>query len=51
VSDNYQEFFLELGVEEIPAWMIPGALRDLRGALEKGLREANLLPSPPSSPR
>ena len=45
MSDNHQEFFLELGVEEIPAWMIPGALRDLRTPLEKGIREANLAPA------
>src|SRR5690349_10784078 len=36
---------MELGVEEIPAWMIPGALRDLRATLEKGLREVNLAPA------
>lgn len=33
------EFLLEIGVEEVPDWMIPGALKDLekrfRGALEK----------------
>jgi glycyl-tRNA synthetase beta chain len=45
VADSYQEFFLELGVEEIPAWMIPGALRDLRAAFEKGIKEQNLAPA------
>ncbi len=44
MKEKYQEFFLELGVEEIPAWMIPGALRDLRQHLEKGLTENNLAP-------
>jgi glycyl-tRNA synthetase beta chain len=45
VPETYQEFFLELGVEEIPAWMIPGALRDLRAAFEKGIKEQNLAPA------
>ena len=44
MADNDQEFFLELGVEEIPAWMIPGALRDLRTSFEKGIKENNLAP-------
>jgi len=36
------EFLLEVGVEEIPAWMIEGALADLKRRLEEGLREARL---------
>ncbi len=36
------EFFLEIGVEEIPAWMIEPALLDLRTALSKGLGDAQV---------
>jgi glycyl-tRNA synthetase beta chain len=36
------EFLLEVGTEEIPAWMIEGALADLKRRLEEGLREARL---------
>ena len=37
---------LEVGVEEIPAWMIEGALADLKRRLEAGLREARLTGDP-----
>ena len=36
-------FLLEIGTEEIPDWMIPGALKHL-GELFTGLLEANKLP-------
>ena len=46
------EFLLEVGVEEIPAWMIAGALADLKRRLEEGLRKARLFsdPADPSDP-
>ena len=37
-----QEFLLEIGVEEIPHWMIPGALRDLERGFLAALEDANL---------
>ncbi len=40
------EFLLEVGVEEIPAWMIEGAVSDLKRLLEEGLREARLSGEP-----
>lgn len=43
MEEKFQEFLLELGVEEIPAWMIPSALADLRRNLEKGLTESKLV--------
>jgi len=43
------EFLLEVGVEEIPAWMIEGALAELKRRLEEGLREARLSGDPPVS--
>ncbi len=51
------EFLLELGCEEIPAWMIERAANELKALLEKYLSESSLLvgallaaPSTPSSP-
>lgn len=44
-----QEFLLEIGVEEIPAWMIAGALAELKRRLEEGLRESRLSVDPPVS--
>ena len=41
---------LEVGVEEIPAWMIAGALADLKRRLEEGLREARLTGDSASAP-
>jgi len=41
------EFLLEVGVEEIPAWMVEGAVSDLKRRLEAGLREARLSGEPP----
>jgi len=41
------EFLLEVGAEEIPAWMIEGALGELKRRLEEGLREARLSGEPP----
>lgn len=40
------EFLLEVGVEEIPARMIEGAISDLKRRLEGGLREARLFGEP-----
>ena len=37
-----QEFLLEIGVEEIPHWMIPGALTDLESGFQEALEDANL---------
>ena len=37
-----EEFLLEIGVEEIPHWMIPGALRDLERGFLEALEDANL---------
>ena len=37
-----EEFLLEIGVEEIPHWMIPGALRDLECGFLAALEDANL---------
>ena len=37
-----EEFLLEIGVEEIPHWMIPGALRDLERGFLAALEDANL---------
>ncbi len=37
-----QEFLLEIGAEEIPHWMIPGALRDLERGFLAALEDANL---------
>ncbi len=37
-----QEFLLEIGVEEIPHWMIPGALTGLERGFLEALEEANL---------
>ena len=37
-----QEFLLEIGVEEIPHWMIPGALKDLERGFLGALEDANL---------
>src|SRR5882762_1425250 len=35
-------FLLELGVEEIPDWMIPGALDNLRSLFEETLNKAGV---------
>jgi glycyl-tRNA synthetase beta chain len=37
------EFLLEVGVEEIPAWMIEGALADLKRRLEEALQKYHVL--------
>ena len=37
-----EEFLLEIGVEEIPHWMIPGALNDLERGFLEALEDANL---------
>ena len=37
-----QEFLLEIGVEEIPHWMIPGALKDLERGFLGALEDADL---------
>ena len=37
-----QEFLLEIGVEEIPHWMIPGALKDLERGFLGALDDADL---------
>jgi glycyl-tRNA synthetase beta chain len=41
------EFLLEIGTEEIPAWMIPGARASLRELLEKELAARGLLVGKP----
>jgi glycyl-tRNA synthetase beta chain len=41
------EFLLELGCEEIPAWMIERACRELKALLEKYLLEAALIEGSP----
>lgn len=38
-----REFLLEIGTEEIPAWMIPGALASLRELLQAQFQAAGLL--------
>ena len=43
------EFLLELGCEEIPAWMIERAASELKASLQKHLSESSLLPSPSST--
>jgi glycyl-tRNA synthetase beta chain len=37
-----KEFLLEVGTEEIPAWMLPSALDDLRRLLTEGLEKLGL---------
>jgi glycyl-tRNA synthetase beta chain len=44
-----KEFLLELGVEEIPAWMIPSALTDLKRLLSEGLDQLGLTEEQPLS--
>jgi glycyl-tRNA synthetase beta chain len=39
---DMKEFLMELGVEEIPAWMIPRALDDLKRLLTEGLNSFGL---------
>jgi glycyl-tRNA synthetase beta chain len=46
-SDARAEFLLEVGCEEIPAWMILPACRELKALLEKYLNEAALLDGSP----
>ena len=41
------EFLLEVGCEEIPAWMIEPACRELKALLEKPLRDSGLLETSP----
>ena len=43
------EFLFEVGTEEIPAWMIEGALADLKRRLEEGLTASRLSGDPPVS--
>ena len=43
------EFLLEVGTEEIPAWMIEGALADLKRRLEEGFAKFRLSGAPPVS--
>ena len=45
--DSRAEFFLEIGCEEIPAWMIERACRELKALLEKYLLEAALIEGSP----
>ncbi len=49
------DFLLEIGCEEIPAWMLPGAQASLKGLLEKELSARGLLKDKPveiySTPR
>ena len=42
-TKTHGEFFFEIGCEEIPAWMIPKALQELKVLLEKYLAAAGLL--------
>ena len=42
-SKTHADFFLEIGCEEIPAWMIPKALQELKVLLEKYLGAAGLI--------
>jgi glycyl-tRNA synthetase beta chain len=42
VDSKPQEFLLEVGTEEIPAWMIPNALADLKRLLTEGLEKLGL---------
>src|SRR5689334_23486300 len=37
-------FLLEIGVEEIPDWMIPGALENLRSLFEEALAKPSVAP-------
>jgi glycyl-tRNA synthetase beta chain len=37
-----QRFLLEIGVEEVPDWMIPAALDNLRSLFEDTLRKAGV---------
>ena len=39
-----EEFLLEIGVEEIPHWIIPGALRDLERGFLAALEDAKPAP-------
>jgi glycyl-tRNA synthetase beta chain len=41
------DFLIEIGCEEIPAGMLPGAIRELQAILEKYLRAYNLLQDSP----
>jgi glycyl-tRNA synthetase beta chain len=41
------DLVLEIGCEEIPAGVLPGAIRDLQAILEKYLRTFNLLQDSP----
>ena len=43
MNSEYAEFLLEIGCEEIPAGMIPGATKELKAILEKYLNAENLL--------
>ncbi len=43
MKPDYAELLLEIGCEEIPAGMIPGAARELKVVLEKYLNSENLL--------
>ena len=42
-TKTHADFFLEIGCEEIPAWMIPKALQELKVLLEKYLGAAALI--------
>jgi glycyl-tRNA synthetase beta chain len=42
-SASHAELLLELGCEEIPAWMIERACSELKASLQKHLGEAALL--------
>ncbi|MBI3934553.1 MAG: glycine--tRNA ligase subunit beta [Acidobacteria bacterium] len=44
-----KEFLLEIGVEEIPAWMIPFALADLQRLLAEGLEKLGLTKNAPAA--
>ncbi|HKO04670.1 MAG TPA: glycine--tRNA ligase subunit beta [Candidatus Acidoferrales bacterium] len=48
-SDSGAEFLLEIGCEEIPAWMIEPACAHLQASLESLLRESSLLLSTSST--
>ena len=41
------DFLIEIGCEEIPAGMLPGAVKELQVILEKNLAAQNLLQGPP----
>jgi len=47
LQDGSKEFLLEIGVEEIPTWMIPSALDDLKRLLVEGLEKSGLAKEQP----